>query len=117
MNQSLQKVETNFGALLSQIDQGFFEKEVQDNLRELMAAITDTQKKGTITLTITIAPKPKFRAMGVTGDVKIGKPKHPAIETLFFPTPDGNLTRHDPRQIHMFDNQPTPNTTEVTTHA
>ena len=106
MNQNLKKIDTDFGSLLSQIDQGFYEQEVQEAVRELVIAIQNTGKKGTLSRGMSITPKARHGALGVKGKVKLSKPEVEPLETNFFPTPEGNLTRRDPRQITMFDQQP-----------
>lgn len=75
--------------------------ELSDALQALVAEVTDLGKSGTITLTVTIKPIGKSDGLEVAADVKSKPPKGSPGVSIFFPTPENNLVRQDPRQQTM----------------
>jgi hypothetical protein len=69
-------------------------------LAELVLAVDATGKAGTLTIAIMLR-KTTARTMAATGKVTLKKPAEPEIETLFFPTPEGNLLTEDPVQMKL----------------
>lgn len=59
-----------------------------------------TGKAGSITITLKLR-KATAGALAVTGSVTVKKPAEPAIESLLFATPEGNLLTEDPRQVKL----------------
>jgi hypothetical protein len=74
---------------------------LSDKLQELVAAVVEEGKGGTLTLTISVKPLGKGDGLEVGADVKIKTPKAPAGVSIFFPSPENNLVRQDPRQQTM----------------
>lgn len=73
--------------------------ELSEALAEVTAAVKDTGKKGSITLTISITPlKNGGGALTVSDAVKKAVPQHDRRTTVFYADNDGNLTRDDPMQ-------------------
>jgi len=73
--------------------------ELSEQLHECVQAAQKTGKKATLTVTLTI--KPVGRDTGqyeFREDIKCKIPSLDRGMTLMFGTPDGNLTRNDPRQ-------------------
>lgn len=99
---------------LAAIDRGGLVHELTDGVREAVLASVDTLKKSTVTLEIVFDPDSKTEAMRVSARVKVKTPSPPPRASLFFPTPDGNLSRMDIRQREMF---PEAGSREVTTVA
>lgn len=69
-------------------------------LSELIAAVVNTNKAGSLTMKIDIKPS-TAGALAVKGDVKIKKPKGLPPESLLWPTPEGNHMADDPRQTKL----------------
>ncbi len=93
--------------------------ELSDKLHELVAAVTDTGKAGSLQLTIKIAPMKKTAGdmLTVSDVVKMTKPQHDRKESIFYVGDDGNLSRTDPNQAQLPLHKPiraagTPSTTE-----
>ena len=77
---------------------GVTHDELSDALQELVAAVTAEGKVGKLTLTISVKPLGKSDGLEVAADVKVAAPKPTAGVSIFFPTPENNLVRSDPRQ-------------------
>lgn len=68
-------------------------------LAEVVSAVKDTGKKGTVTLTVTVAPLDKNgNALTVTDVVKKVIPQHDRRKSIFYADDSGNLTKDDPMQ-------------------
>ena len=80
---------------------GVTHDELSDKLQELVAAVTEEGKSGTLTLTINVKPLGKNDGLEVGADVKIKPPKPTVGVSIFFASPDNNLVRQDPRQTAM----------------
>lgn len=89
-----------FSATLQEIAKGAAHAKVSDELRQLTAAVTETGRKGTIQLTLTVAPiKPGNTSNLVVTAVSVLKaPAGDAPSAVFFHDVAGNLTRDDPNQ-------------------
>lgn len=69
-------------------------------LADLVLGVDATGKPGKLTIEITLR-KTTMRTMAATGKVILRKPPEPGLETLFFPTPEGNLLTEDPAQLKL----------------
>ena len=80
---------------------GTSHEELSEGLRDLVAKVKDTGKKGTITYVVTVEPMPKSdgNALLVSDEIKIKLPEFAREASLFFADDDGNLVRNDPRQL------------------
>lgn len=67
---------------------------------ELIKAVTDNNKAGTLTLKIGVKPS-TAGTLAVKAEVSIVKPKGMPAESLLWPTPEGNLMAEDPRQTKL----------------
>ncbi len=88
------RIETDEGDLLPILDVAGLK------FSELVSAVSQHQKAGTLTLKISIKPS-TAGAMAVKADVSINKPKGLPAESLLWATPDGNLVAEDPRQTKL----------------
>jgi hypothetical protein len=88
------RIETDEGDLLPILDVA------GSKFSELVSAVSQHQKAGTLTLKISIKPS-TAGAMAVKADVSINKPKGLPAESLLWATPDGNLVAEDPRQTKL----------------
>jgi hypothetical protein len=88
-----------FAAVLQDLARGQVHTDLSTQLAELTAAVAETGRKGTITLTITVDLAGKgAEALTVAARVDAKPPRRPAPPTVFFADDAGNLTRYDPNQ-------------------
>lgn len=80
---------------------GVTHDELADALNELVTAVNEEGKAGTLTFTVNIKPMGKSDGLEVSADIKVKPPKKTAGVSIFFSTPDNNLVRQDPRQQSM----------------
>lgn len=74
--------------------------ELGDGLHDLVARVRDTGKKGSVSLTITVAPlNGDADVLVVTDEIRLKLPEHDRKASLFYPDAQGNLTRTDPGQL------------------
>lgn len=88
-----------FADFLREQSAGRTHDDLTTGLAEVVAAVKDTGKKGTITLTITVAPLDKNgNALTVTDAIKKVVPQHDRRKSIFYADDAGNLTKDDPMQ-------------------
>lgn len=89
--------ERPFSDFLPTIRAGRTDSELADALRDLTRQCLETQKAGSLTLTIKLKPN---GGSGLFVDAKLvaKAPEATQESTLFYATEDGDLTRRDPRQ-------------------
>ena len=90
--------------VLQAIDRGGFVHTLEEELRSAVMASCEHLKKAEVTIKLTIDPDTKSDAIRVSGAIKTKLPEPPTKASLFFPTPEGGLSRVDPRQREMFNN-------------
>ena len=83
---------------------------LSDKLQELVAAVVQEGKGGTLTLKISVKPMGKNDGLSVAAEIATKPPKETPGESIFFPTPENNLVRQDPRQQAMELREITPAT-------
>jgi len=88
---------TPFVEWLEQYKKGEIDHELTYELRQLIEAVQETGKPGTITLTLKVSRKGE-RQVNVIEDVRVKTPVHDRSETIYFVDQHLNLTRSDPRQ-------------------
>ena len=94
----------DFAAFLVEQSQGRTHAELSEGLRDLVARVIDTGKKGSITLTVAVAPMKDNTGVLVVSDViKLNLPEHDRSASIFWPDQAGNLVRNDPNQASIFD--------------
>jgi lysophospholipid acyltransferase (LPLAT)-like uncharacterized protein len=76
-------------------------------LREVVAAVSDTGKKGSVTVTLDVVPVPKsdglvHLSMKLTSKV----PEHDPATSVWFTDITGNLSRQHPAQPALFPDSP-----------
>lgn len=75
---------------------------LNERLADLVHAVTDTGKKGTLTLTLTVAPfEGSTDTLVVSDRVRTQRPEIETKPSILFPTPDGGLTKQDPTQPEL----------------
>lgn len=92
----------DFLAFLASISKGRTAKELGAKLQELVAAVEDTGKGGTLTARFTVKPAGKSGALTVTDEVIVKPPKLARPESIFFPDDNHNLLRSNPNQPELF---------------
>lgn len=96
----------SFAEFLEDVSNGATAEELSKALAELVDAVRDTEKKGTLTFTVSIEPlKNGGGALLITDQIKSSVPKHDRRKNVFFADQHGNLTRNDPRQPTFDDVQ------------
>ena len=71
--------------------------ELSAEMSKLVAAVGNTGKAGSVTLTIKLKPA-GGGSVEVADDIKSKIPTLPKGSSIFFATPENNLVRNDPRQ-------------------
>lgn len=91
-----------FAQFLQEARRGGLHTEMSEQLADLVSAVRETGKKGSITLKLTVEPSKDDDAMIVVhDDCKVTLPRITQRPSLFFPDEHGNLHRRDPRQAEI----------------
>lgn len=94
----------SFAAFLAQHQRGRTDRELSEKLRELVEAVEETGKGGSITYTLTIKPQAQTEhTVLVTDEVKTKLPQLDRPASIFFADEAYRLVRNDPRQL-SFEN-------------
>jgi hypothetical protein len=88
-----------FADFLREQAKGHSHDELSEGLRDLVARVQDTGKKGSITYVVTVEPTKGTSALTVSDEIKLKLPEHDRQASLFFTDRDGNLQRNDPDQL------------------
>src|SRR5689334_25185675 len=86
-----------FTYTLAQLRYGTLNDDLTKGLHELTQKCGETNKGGSLTLTIKLKPGSGGQ-MEVFDDIKLVLPKEPKGSSIMFATVEGNLQREDPRQ-------------------
>jgi hypothetical protein len=88
-----------FASFVIEQRNGALHAEASEVLAELVKAVQDHNKAGSVTIKITVKPGSKgTNTLVVSDDVTIKAPTGDRPAALFFPDEHGNLHRSDPRQ-------------------
>lgn len=87
-----------FTHTLNTLRGGAAQEELSVALNECVIAARESGAASKLTIEITVKPNGHSGQYKITESWKTKLPKMDQGETLFFGTPDGNLTREDPRQ-------------------
>jgi len=91
-----------FMDLLRELNEGQTHDEMSARLNELVEAVSQQHKQGTLTLTLTLRPAQNSAiAMLIVPDIKMKKPEPEAVGSIMFTTEDYNLVRDNPRQTKL----------------
>lgn len=105
MEEAAQVVESSgrrpFAAFVQEQRNGGLHGELSDALAELVSAVQETQKAGTVSLTVKVAPNKDGVTVTVTDKIAKKIPEGDRGAAIFFVMGDGNLVRRDPRQIEL----------------
>lgn len=83
--------------VIGDIERGQFVCDATDRLDELIAAVREHGKGGTITIELTVAANAD-NSVFVSANLKLKKPERSRGKSVFFVAEDGSLIRNDPRQ-------------------
>ncbi len=93
---------TNFVETLALIRDGQLVIQATDELQDVITAVVEHGKKGSLTLKLMIEPNGD-NAVTITSEVKATVPKPGVGKAIFFADQGGNLSRRDPRQRDIDD--------------
>lgn len=89
-----------FADFLREQSRGTTHDEMSETLHRLIARVRDTGKKGSLQLTINVAPlKGDADVLVVSDEIKVRLPEHDRKASMFYPDENGNLSRTDPNQL------------------
>ncbi len=88
-----------FAAVLQEMRKGGLNSEAADELADVIIACVDTQKKGSLTITLTVTPKGEF--VEIEDKIAPKVPRHNTAASIFWPDENGNLTTSNPNQLSM----------------
>ena len=89
-----------FPQVLATLRFGTLSDELTNELQALVNKCQDTGRAGVLTLKIGLKPG-KGGQIEVFDEISVKSPKEDRSSTLMFATPEGNLTRQDPRQTAL----------------
>jgi len=98
--------------VLRRLKSGTLIDDASTKMAELVKKVEETGKPGELTMKIRVSMAPAG-AMALAGEVTTKLPKESRVETLMFPTPEGNLEVEDPRQPKLPFIQPVEPSGEV----
>lgn len=90
-----------FADVLQSLDKGRTHTELSTKLQQLVAAVEDTGKKGSISITLTVAPSKSEAPFEVIEAIGLKLPAATRRASLFYADDDHNLVRRDPRQAEL----------------
>lgn len=91
-----------FADFLRETNRGTTHDELSEYLQQLTAAVSDTGKKGSLSLRIDVEPiKGDNAAFSISDKITLKLPEHDRGSSMFFRDADNNLTRRDPRQLEF----------------
>jgi hypothetical protein len=91
-----------FAAFLHEQRRGALHGELSEKLQELVLAVEEHRKAGTLTLTLSVKPFGDG-TVAITDKIVVKAPEGERGSGIFFADEDGNLSRDDPRQTRIED--------------
>lgn len=96
-----------FATMLQEVDGGKAHLVLSDLMRQLVAAVRDTGRKGKLTIAVTVTPvADSVENMVVTISPKLDAPTDYERQAVFFVDREANLTREDPHQQALNSTMP-----------
>ena len=90
-----------FMDLIREHRRGLTHDDLTEELKELVAAVDEQKRAGSLTITIKLNPRAKGEGIDVSFAINSKPPKEEAGSSIFFVTPGNELVREDPRQANM----------------
>lgn len=98
-----QQAPREFASFLIEHAKGRSHDELSRSLADLVRAVVDTGKPGTLTYTVKVKPTPNVDNMVKTEDaITVKKPELDRPASMYFVTDSGDLTLDHPHQTAMF---------------
>lgn len=98
-----------FADVLSEVNRGVVADEAATKLAELVTAVKETGRKGSLKITIEVAPfSGNDEIVKVSGSVDLRAPRAEAPASIFYPDDSGNLSRNDPNALPLFPERDVP---------
>ena len=88
----------NLITVLTRADMGQLLQDANEDLKKLAAAVMETDGKGKVTISISMAKVKGKQALEVTPILKTDIPAPPRTADWYFADDDGTVSRKDPRQ-------------------
>jgi hypothetical protein len=89
-----------FAEVLSEVSKGIVADEAATKLAELVTAVQETGKKGSVTVTIQVVPhKGNNETVNVAAAVTAKLPRAETPTSIFYIAANGNLSRNDPNTL------------------
>lgn len=105
---------TPFSQFMLEHNRGAQHQRASEELRALVAAVQDTGKKGSLTITVGVEQmKGNADALFTTIDVKAKLPVNAPKAAIFYADDDGRLSRTDPGQLQFDDVKEAPAAAEA----
>lgn len=89
-----------FTDTINSLRYGTLNDDLTTALNDLVKVCDSTGKSGELTLKLKLKPG-KGGQMEIIDDLIVKAPKEEKGTSIFFATPEGNLTREDPRQLNI----------------
>lgn len=90
-----------FAAFVHEQRNGSLHGELSHALHDLVAAVSEHGKKGSLTLQVVVEPMGDGTTVRVSDKIKLALPDPERGAAIFFVDHDGNLTRKNPAQIEL----------------
>lgn len=90
-----------FLSTLQELQAGATLTDLHHALKELVGEVRSIGKKGTLSLTITVAPKQNSAQLVISDEIKVAAPKPDRDITILFADDNNYLSRRDPRQPRL----------------
>lgn len=94
----------SFTDFLRDLKAGSIDRELSEELADVLQSVQESGKDASLTFSVTLKHAGEGRVF-VVPKIDTKKPKPPQMALTLFVTPEGNLSRRDPRQLSMADLQ------------
>ncbi len=91
-----------FADVLMEMSRGSSHRELSLALRNLVEAVEETGKKGSVTYRLTVTRMKDGRTLAVSDEIAVKLPEHDRPGSIFWADDEHNLTRNDPTQQPLF---------------
>ncbi|KAB2806960.1 hypothetical protein F9L07_28420 [Pimelobacter simplex] len=91
--------------VLAELRRGRLQNELTEGLHDLIAACTETGRKGELLLKLTVDPKKvgdhETPRIEISDQVVVKRPRRLTAPSIFYVSDDGNAVRNDPNQEEL----------------
>lgn len=91
-----------FSQHIQYLERGALEADLTERLAELVMNVTQTHKRGSLTLKLDLRYDSGSSSIEILSDVKTKNPEPTRRKSILFPTTMGELVRDDPEQQPLF---------------